>query len=66
MTEKMRWRIAHLLDRLPWTCWTNLVTWALGWNPLREIGQTDMCRRDAAESGDGCCYCSKISAKDGA
>lgn len=69
MGKRIRWRIAHLLDRLPGQCWTELVCWALdgmraarraGNNPLpwRPIGES--CRRDAIVSGDGCCYCAKI------
>jgi hypothetical protein len=59
MTEKLRWRIADLMDRLPGQCWADLASWALygprkvardgesrlPWRPI-----TAMCRRDAAEN----------------
>ena len=28
MSERLRWAIARLLDRLPGTCWADLVSWA--------------------------------------
>ena len=39
MSDRLRWRIAYALDRLPWTCWANLVSWALERQSLRAIGQ---------------------------
>ena len=64
-TERLRWRIARLLDRLPGQCWADLVTWALNddpdehkiWKPSSPMGST--CREDAARVGS--CYCGKLS-----
>lgn len=56
---RSRWRIAALLNRLPGQCWTELVTWALGWrglNPWSPIDRT--CRTDLARNGE--CYCGKL------
>ena len=66
MSDKMRWRLAHLLDRLPFTCWASLVSWAMrghGYTLRRCVDQRD-CRRDAAEGKFGDCYCGKISLPD--
>jgi hypothetical protein len=66
--EKLRWRIAYLLDRLPGQCWADLVSWALDgmrvarrndrnplpWRPNRS------CQQDARTSRDRCCYCNKL------
>lgn len=64
--ERLRWRIAELLNRLPGQCWSGLVDWVLYiWRddpdlrtaiPWRPIG--DMCRRDFAQCGS--CYCGKL------
>lgn len=66
MAERMRWRIAALLNLLPGQCWADLVTWALGWHkgergtgrrwPWQPAG--DACRRDLAANGT--CYCGKL------
>jgi hypothetical protein len=70
MVERLRWRIACGLNRLPGSCWADLVSWALdGSKAARRVGDsvlpwrpiTDLCHRDAAENG-GHCYCSKIRA----
>lgn len=62
MRERLRWRIAHLLDRLPGQCWTNLACWAgrhdekrLPWFPVN-----DQCR--AGIERNGSCYCNKLKA----
>lgn len=57
-----RWWIANQINRLPGTCWADLVDWALGsqrwpWAPV-----TRDCRADAAASGCGRCYCGQIGA----
>lgn len=61
--EGIRWRIAHLLNRLPWTCWTNLVCWAIdgrrpdtGYVPGFKAGLA--CRADL--DACGVCYCGKL------
>ena len=66
---KLRWRIAGVLNRLPRTCWANLVSWALGSTPLysrhhdNDVRQDWICRKDAAASGR--CYCGKIERPGG-
>lgn len=63
---RWRWRIAYALNRLPGTCWANLVSWALGSGPLIDrYGDGDVradstCRRDAEACGR--CYCGKLTA----
>jgi hypothetical protein len=67
--NKWRWDLAHHLNKIPGTCWTHLVAWALGDRRLVDIGNNDdarqdsLCRRGAAENGT--CYCGKIT-RDGA
>lgn len=64
--NRVRWTVAHNLNRLPWTCWANLVSWALHSRPLvdrhgdGDIRQDSICRSDAANCGR--CYCGKIEA----
>lgn len=64
MRERLRWRIAELLNRLPGQCWADLVSWAQGsafykrpWQP-RSPGCTDGAVRQ------GRCYCGKLG-RDG-
>lgn len=61
-TERLRWRIVRLLDRLQGQCWADLVGWALEgpkrdnimpWQP-----QGYSCRRDFDNTG--ACYCGKL------
>lgn len=54
--SKLRWFIAHKLDRLKGQCWTDLVCWAAygdkrsPWSPIQ-----------ASCKADGCpCYCGKL------
>jgi hypothetical protein len=57
LRDKIRWRVAQVLDWLPFTCWPNLVTWAQRdqrWPAL--AGRS--CRQDAARTGT--CYCGKL------
>lgn len=59
--KRLRWWVAGHLNRLPGQCWTDLVTWALGWNhglPWRPV--TSTCRQDCALNGS--CYCGKLRA----
>lgn len=55
----IKWKIAHLLDKLPGTCWANLATWAAWDTPTRDarFRQDWMCRADA---DCGSCYCGKV------
>lgn len=62
--ERLRWPVAYAVDRLPGSCWTSAVSWALGgddpdgypwWQPYRSART---CRSEAAEIG--CCYCGKF------
>ncbi|HEX9334545.1 MAG TPA: hypothetical protein VF892_01620 [Pseudonocardiaceae bacterium] len=61
--ERARWRVAYVLNRLPWQCWPTLVGWALdgkrghGSRP-RLTGSTQDCRVDADQTG--ACYCGKF------
>lgn len=58
--SRLRWTIAHHLNKLPWTCWTRLVSWALD-GGRQDVRQDSLCRRDAAECGR--CYCGKVAAE---
>lgn len=67
--ERLRWRIAYLLDRSPRFCWADLVSWAMGgWAPedgIRNfVAATDSrtCQVEGAAPG-GCCYCGKFRDK---
>jgi hypothetical protein len=56
-----RWLLAGLLNRLPWMCWANLVSYALGdrrwpWQPVDAVCRADIERR-------GACYCGKVPAR---
>jgi hypothetical protein len=59
MAERLRWRLATLMDKLAGQCWADLVSWVLGdrgrlpWQPVSPV-----CRRDLARVG--CCYCGKL------
>ena len=66
--ERLRWRLAYLLNRLPNQCWADLVTWALGWregnrNPLPWRPISEACCKDFAANGSAC-YCGKLQAPD--
>jgi hypothetical protein len=63
--NRARWAIAHLLDRLPGQCWTELVWWATTPDrPIREAWSPidGSCRSDARQCGR--CYCNKLGATD--
>ena len=62
--ERLKWRIADLLNRLPGQCWSHHVDWALNEEPMRDTGLrsalpwrpiTEGCRKDAEAAGR--CYC---------
>jgi hypothetical protein len=70
VSERIRWRIAYLLNRLPGQCWADLVSWAIdgprsarqrgdNWLPWRTI--TSTCR--VIEPPNDRCYCGKICAR---
>ncbi|MCA1008971.1 hypothetical protein LCL87_24945 [Rhodococcus hoagii] len=60
MSEKLRWKIAHHLNKLQRFCWSDLVMWALGWHKrdgvsLRDLqGGSSLCKREAAQPGCSC------------
>lgn len=65
-TERLRWRIVDMVDRLlPGQCWADLVSWVQdtpamraerGRLPWRPVG--DMCRSDLPRTGT--CYCGAL------
>lgn len=66
MRERLRWKLAYLLDRLPGQCWADLATWAMNGRrrdqddpllPFRPIGAG--CRADFQRNGT--CYCAKLA-----
>jgi hypothetical protein len=64
--NRVRWTAASWLDKVPGTCWANLVSWALHSRPLLDrhgdgdVRQDWMCRHDVARNG--ACYCHKLIA----
>ncbi|MGF7124061.1 hypothetical protein [Rhodococcus sp. BE178] len=60
MSEKLRWKIAHHLNKLQRFCWSDLVIWALGWHKrdgvrLRDLqGGSNLCRIEASTPGCAC------------
>jgi hypothetical protein len=62
--ERLRFRIADAVDKLPGQCWADLVSWALGHNrragnsiwPWRPV--TSLCRQISPPNDR--CYCGKI------
>lgn len=75
MRERLRWRIAHLIARLPGQCWASLAGWAMrasrgtpGYDPdwrsaIPWAPIHPSCREDAARFG--ACYCGKLRRPDG-
>jgi hypothetical protein len=67
--QRIRMRIAQLVDRLPGQCWSGLVDWiydstedrgrGLPWSPQRDRS----CRADVARVGG--CYCGKLRGPGG-
>jgi hypothetical protein len=51
------------MDRLPRTCWANLVSYALRSRRSPLQFQDDVCRADAARNGT--CYCGGITRRTG-
>ncbi|HRD59364.1 hypothetical protein [uncultured Nocardioides sp.] len=62
-TVKWRWRTAGWLNRLPRTCWANIVSWALGSRPIWDREMGDDIRRSPMcfEPGQERCYCGKFA-----
>lgn len=72
MSPKWRWRIADLLNRLPFVCWPSLVDWVMLPTDKRLWHLEDgrilsdvrvdqrLCREDAQRVGN--CYCNKLGA----
>lgn len=62
MAERLRWRIARLMDRLKGQCWADLVSWVLDSPRLRaEKGRLPWRPVTSACFAVGCerCYCGK-------
>ena len=56
MPRLVPWWLLHLIDRLcPWTCWTGLVMWKLGYG--WSWRQNEDCNEPAW--GGTRCYCGK-------
>ncbi len=64
--ERLRWRIADLVNSRT-QCWSDLVSWVLNDEPIRDTGVKaalpwapigEGCRRDARQAGR--CYCGKV------
>lgn len=56
-----KYRLAHVLNWLPWMCWSKLVAWVeYGQEPLRDCGQDWGCGEPAW--GENRCYCGKVRA----
>lgn len=54
-----KYRLIGLLNRLPETCWTELVCWVeYGGSPLRDAFCASRCQQTAARCG--ACYCGKV------
>lgn len=56
--ERLRWRIAELINRIPGQCWADIADWPLGhkrnpWSPQRPGCRADLGRL-------GACYCGKL------
>jgi hypothetical protein len=62
--NRWRWMVASWINRLPRTCWANLVSWALGSRPLLDLRDGDDARQDSIcrfdLSANGTCYCGKL------
>jgi hypothetical protein len=56
--DRLRWRIANLIDRIPGQCWADLADWPLGNRRLPWAPQRPGCREDMERCGS--CYCGKL------
>lgn len=61
LRERMRWRVAKLLNRHPRLCWSELGSWALYGGELRDRTWTnDRCLDEC-----GSCWCNKRNPSEG-
>ena len=66
---RLRWRIADLINLLPWTCWPRIVTWALDGRTVHGDGPGlfsstgKSCRAESRVHRDCACYCGKFRDK---
>lgn len=61
--ERLRWRIAALIDRLPGQCWADLADWPLRNRRVPWAPQRPGCRQDMERLGG--CYCGKLRRLEG-
>jgi hypothetical protein len=62
--DRLRWSVAAAVNRLPGTCWTDLVSFAQRYRRSPLQLQRGVCRADAARCGT--CYCGKVQDPAGA
>lgn len=62
--ERLRWRIAELIGRLPGQCWAEVADWPLGRRRVPWAPSGAACRTSAAKCG--ACWCGKYRTPDGA
>lgn len=60
--EKIRWRIAYLIDRFTRQCWADLVSWARGDKRGIPAFSSKTCRAEVSTIGR--CYCGKFRRTD--
>lgn len=62
--SRFRWWLIRLLNRLWFTCWADLVSWAMGSHDkaLRMCFDQRPCRRDLGRLSS--CYCGKVHLPD--
>lgn len=63
LRDRIRWRIAILINRLPGQCWADLCDWALRYRSRPWSPMTRMCRDGVRECGS--CYCGKLRSPGG-
>ncbi|RAO26515.1 hypothetical protein PSN13_06543 [Micromonospora saelicesensis] len=56
--EKLKWRIAELINKIPGQCWSDIADWPLGYKANPWSPQRSGCREDLARVGS--CYCGKL------
>ena len=68
LVVRARWTVAWWLNKLPRTCWSNLVSWALGDRKLWDPGNHDDVRQNYlcgdGVSRTGSCYCGKLRKRE--
>lgn len=62
LMERIRFRVALLLNKSDRFCWTELVTWALGWpdSSINNAFTGEDCKHEAQTHSQGTCYCGKF------